>query len=128
MKSITIRASVLGLVLSLAACSGSGPDDTVVRMHAHLCESGDPAVMSEYLSESSKQAMGPMLAMLSESAKAEQFKRQLKADCEKHGGKVEILEVKVDGDRADVRYRLGEKEDSEHLVRENDQWKIAMKK
>ncbi|WP_374605534.1 DUF4878 domain-containing protein [Arenimonas sp.] len=123
-----IRISlVAAAVLALSACGGKQPGDTLIAMQAELCATGDPSVMQKYVSKKSQPVMGMVSAMMAEPKKAEEMKAQIKADCEKAGG-IEILETKIEGDTATVRYRNPEgKETTDTLVKEDGEWKVDFK-
>lgn len=115
---------VAAAVLALAACSGKQPGDTIIKMQAEVCETGDPSVMSKYVSAKSQPAVGMISAIMAEPEKAEQMKTQIKAECE-NAKPIEILETKIDGDRATVRYTNPEgKEETDTLILENGEWKL----
>ncbi len=124
----TIRISlVAAAVLALSACGGKQPGDTIIAMQADICASGDPSVMQKYVSKKSQPMMGMVTAMMAEPSKAEQMKAQIKAECEKAGA-IEILETKIEGDSATVRYRNPEgKETTDTLVKEDGEWKLDFK-
>ena len=121
----TIRISLLAAaVLALSACGGKQPGDTIIDMQAEVCATGDPSVMQKYVSKKSQPAVGMISAIMAEPAKAEQMKAQIKEECEK-GGEIEILETKIEGDKATVRYRNPEgKEETDSLVKEDGEWKL----
>ena len=121
----TIRISLLAAaVLALSACGGKQPGDTIIDMQAEVCATGDPSVMQKYVSKKSQPAVGMISAIMAEPAKAEQMKAQIKEECEK-GGAIEILETKIEGDKATVRYRNPEgKEETDSLVKEDGEWKL----
>jgi hypothetical protein len=121
----TIRISLLAAaVLALSACGGKQPGDTIIDMQAEVCATGDPSVMQKYVSKKSQPAMAMISAVMAEPAKAEQMKAQIQAECET-AGDIEILETKIEGDRATVRYRNPEgEEDTETLVKEDGEWKL----
>ncbi len=121
----TIRIPLLAaLVLALSACGGKKPEDTILNMHAELCRTGDPTIMQNYVSKKSQPAVGMVTAMMAEPEKAKQIKEKIQEDCAK-GGKIEILESKVEGERATVRYRNPEGEEStDTLVLEDGEWKL----
>ncbi|WP_339830134.1 DUF4878 domain-containing protein [uncultured Arenimonas sp.] len=121
----TIRISLLAAaVLALSACGGKQPGDTIIDMQAEVCATGDPSVMQKYVSKKSQPAVGMISAIMAEPAKAEQMKAQIKEECEK-GGEIEILETKIEGDKATVRYRNPEgKEETDTLVKEDGEWKL----
>lgn len=111
-------------VLALSACGGKQPGDTIIDMQAEVCATGDPSVMQKYVSKKSQPAVGMIAAVMAEPAKAEQMKAQIKEECEKAGA-IEILETKIEGDRATVRYRNPEgKEETDTLVKEDGEWKL----
>lgn len=120
-----IRISLLAAaVLALSACGGKQPGDTIIDMQAEVCATGDPSVMQKYVSKKSQPAVGMIAAVMAEPAKAEQMKAQIKEECEKAGA-IEILETKIEGDRATVRYRNPEgKEETDTLVKEDGEWKL----
>jgi hypothetical protein len=121
----TIRISLLAAaVLALSACGGKQPGDTIIDMQAEVCATGDPSVMQKYVSKKSQPAVGMISAIMAEPAKAEQMKAQIKEECEKAGA-IEILETKIEGDKATVRYRNPEgKEETDTLVKEDGEWKL----
>ena len=121
----TIRISLLAAaVLALSACGGKQPGDTIIDMQADVCATGDPSVMAKYVSKKSQPAVGMISAIMAEPAKAEQMKAQIKEECEKAGA-IEILETKIEGDKATVRYRNPEgKEETDSLVKEDGEWKL----
>ncbi|WP_160171924.1 DUF4878 domain-containing protein [Arenimonas donghaensis] len=122
----TLRISLLAAaVLALSACGGGKqPGDTIIDMQAEICATGDPSVMQKYVSKKSQPAVGMITAVMAEPAKAEQMKAQIKEECET-AGEIEILETKIEGDKATVRYRNPEgKEDTETLVKEDGEWKL----
>ncbi|GGA85427.1 hypothetical protein GCM10011521_24850 [Arenimonas soli] len=121
----TIRISLLAAaVLALSACGGKQPGDTIIDMQADVCATGDPSVMQKYVSKKSQPAVGMITAVMSEPAKAEQMKAQIKEECETAGA-IEILETKIEGDKATVRYRNPEgKEETDTLVKEDGEWKL----
>lgn len=121
----TIRISLLAAaVLALSACGGKQPGDTIIDMQADVCATGDPSVMQKYVSKKSQPAVGMISAIMAEPAKAEQMKAQIKEECEKAGA-IEILETKIEGDKATVRYRNPEgKEETDTLVKEDGEWKL----
>ncbi|GAB2670472.1 DUF4878 domain-containing protein [Arenimonas aestuarii] len=121
----TIRISLLAAaVLALSACGGKQPGDTIIDMQAEVCATGDPSVMQKYVSKKSQPAVGMIAAVMSEPAKAEQMKAQIKEECSK-AGEIEILETKIEGDKATVRYRNPEgKEETDTLVKEDGEWKL----
>lgn len=121
----TIRISLLAAaVLALSACGGKQPGDTILDMQADVCATGDPSVMQKYVSKKSQPAVGMISAIMAEPAKAEQMKAQIKEECEKAGA-IEILETKIEGDKATVRYRNPEgKEETDTLVKEDGEWKL----
>lgn len=121
----TIRISLLAAaVLALSACGGKQPGDTIIDMQADVCATGDPSVMQKYVSKKSQPAVGMITAVMSEPAKAEQMKAQIQEECEKAGA-IEILETKIEGDKATVRYRNPEgKEETDTLVKEDGEWKL----
>lgn len=120
-----IRISLLAAaVLALSACGGKQPGDTIIDMQADVCATGDPSVMQKYVSKKSQPAVGMISAVMAEPAKAEQMKAQIKEECE-NAGKIEILETKIEGDKATVRYRNPEgKEETDTLVKEDGEWKL----
>ena len=120
-----IRISLLAAaVLALSACGGKQPGDTIIDMQAEVCATGDPSVMQKYVSKKSQPAVGMISAIMAEPAKAEQMKAQIKEECET-GGAIEILETKIEGDKATVRYRNPEgKEETDSLVKEDGEWKL----
>ena len=121
----TIRISLLAAaVLALSACGGKQPGDTIIDMQAEVCATGDPSVMQKYVSKKSQPAVGMISAIMAEPAKAEQMKAQIKEECE-NAGAIEILETKIEGDKATVRYRNPEgKEETDSLVKEDGEWKL----
>ena len=121
----TIRISLLAAaVLALSACGGKQPGDTIIDMQAEVCATGDPSVMQKYVSKKSQPAVGMISAIMAEPAKAEQMKAQIKEECE-NAGAIEILETKIEGDKATVRYRNPEgKEETDTLVKEDGEWKL----
>ena len=121
----TIRISLLAAaVLALSACGGKQPGDTIIDMQAEVCATGDPSVMQKYVSKKSKPAVGMISAVMAEPAKAEQMKAQIKQECE-NAAEIEILETKIEGDKATVRYRNPEgKEETDTLVKEGGEWKL----
>mgnify|MGYP006211169781 FL=1 len=121
----TIRISLLAAaVLALSACGGKQPGDTIIDMQADVCATGDPSVMQKYVSKKSQPAVGMISAIMAEPAKAEQMKAQIKEECETAGA-IEILETKIEGDKATVRYRNPEgKEETDTLVKEDGEWKL----
>lgn len=121
----TIRISLLAAaVLALSACGGKQPGETIIDMQADVCATGDPSVMQKYVSKKSQPAVGMISAIMAEPAKAEQMKAQIKEECEKAGA-IEILETKIEGDKATVRYRNPEgKEETDTLVKEDGEWKL----
>ena len=121
----TIRISLLAAaVLALSACGGKQPGDTIIDMQAEICATGDPSVMQKYVSKKSQPAVGMITAIMAEPAKAEQMKAQIKEECE-NAGAIEILETKIEGDKATVRYRNPEgKEETDTLVKEDGEWKL----
>lgn len=121
----TIRISLLAAaVLALSACGGKQPGDTIIDMQADVCATGDPSVMQKYVSKKSQPAVGMIAAVMAEPAKAEQMKAQIKEECESAGA-IEILETKIEGDKATVRYRNPEgKEETDTLVKEDGEWKL----
>lgn len=121
----TIRISLLAAaVLALSACGGKQPGDTIIDMQAEVCATGDPSVMQKYVSKKSQPAVGMISAVMAEPAKAEQMKAQIKEECA-NAGEIEILETKIEGDKATVRYRNPEgKEETDTLVKEDGEWKL----
>ena len=121
----TIRISLLAAaVLALSACGGKQPGDTIIDMQAEVCATGDPSVMQKYVSKKSQPAVGMISAVMAEPAKAEQMKAQIKQECE-NAAEIEILETKIEGDKATVRYRNPEgKEETDTLVKEDGEWKL----
>ena len=121
----TIRISLLAAaVLALSACGGKQPGDTIIDMQAEVCATGDPSVMQKYVSKKSQPAVGMISAIMAEPAKAEQMKAQIKQECE-NAAEIEILETKIEGDKATVRYRNPEgKEETDTLVKEDGEWKL----
>ena len=121
----TIRISLLAAaVLALSACGGKQPGDTIIDMQAEVCATGDPSVMQKYVSKKSQPAVGMISAVMAEPAKAEQMKAQIKQECE-NAAEIEILETKIEGDKATVRYRNPEgKEETDTLVKEGGEWKL----
>lgn len=121
-----LRTPILAAaVLALAACSGGKqPGDTIIRMQAEVCETGDPSVMQKYVSKKSQPAVGMIAAVMAEPEKAEQMKAQIKAECE-NAKPIEILETKIEGERATVRYTNPEgKEETDTLIMEDGEWKL----
>lgn len=116
---------IAAAVLVLAACSGGNqPGDTIINMQAEVCRTGDPSVMQKYVSKKSQPAVGMISAVMAEPEKAEQMKTQIKAECE-NAKPIEILETKIDGDRATVRYTNPEgKEETDTLIKEDGEWKL----
>lgn len=115
---------IAAAVLALAACSGKQPGDTIIAMQAEVCQTGDPSVMQKYVSKKSQPAVGMISAVMAEPEKAEQMKTQIKAECE-NAKPIEILETKIEGDRATVRYTNPEgKEETDTLVKEDGEWKL----
>mgnify|MGYP003114322124 FL=1 len=121
----TIRISLLAAaVLALSACGGKQPGDTIIDMQAEVCATGDPSVMQKYVSKKSQPAVGMISAVMAEPAKAEQMKAQITQECE-NAAEIEILETKIEGDKATVRYRNPEgKEETDTLVKEDGEWKL----
>ena len=121
----TIRISLLAAaVLALSACGGKQPGDTIIDMQAEVCATGDPSVMQKYVSKKSQPAVGMISAVMAEPAKAEQMKAQIKEE-RANAGEIEILETKIEGDKATVRYRNPEgKEETDTLVKEDGEWKL----
>lgn len=119
-------AAIAAATLALAACGGSGPGDVIVKMNDEMCSTGDPSVMAKYASKSSQPVVGMITAVMSEPAKAEEMKKQVKETCE-NGKPIEILETTVDGDTATVRFRNQEgEEETQKLVKEDGEWKIEL--
>ena len=122
----TLRNSLLAAaVVALSACGGAKqPGDTIIDMQAEICATGDPSVMQKYVSKKSQPAVGMIVAIMAEPAKAEQMKAQITQECET-AGEIEILETQIDGDKATVRFRNPEgKEETETLVKEDGEWKL----
>lgn len=123
MKKLRIPL-LAALVLALSACGGKAPGDTITDMHAELCRTGDPATMANYVSKKSQPAMAMVTAMMAEPEKAKQIKEKIQADC-KNAKPIEILETTIDGERATVRYRNPEgNESTDTLVLEDGEWKL----
>ncbi|HEX5694017.1 MAG TPA: DUF4878 domain-containing protein [Arenimonas sp.] len=123
MKSIRIPL-LAAAVLVLSACGGKQPGDTIIEMQAEICATGDPSVIQKYASKKSQPAVGMITAIMAEPEKAEKMKAEIQAECEK-AQPIEILETKIEGDRATVRYINPEgKEDSDTLVKEDGEWKL----
>lgn len=123
-----LRLTALAAVtFALAACGGgNGPGATIVKMNAELCSSGDPSTIGKYASASSQPVVGMITAVMSEPAKAEEMKKQVKEGCET-AKPIEILEEKIDGDKATVRFRNPEgEEETQQLVKEDGEWKIVL--
>ena len=127
MKTTRITLFAAAAVLALSACGGKQPGDTLIAMHDELCETGDPSVMAKYASKKSQPALGMITAVMAEPEKAEQMKAQIKAECET-AQDIEILETKIEGDTATVRYMSPEgKEETDTLVKEDGEWKLDLK-
>lgn len=115
---------VAAAVLALAACAGKQPGDTIIKMQAEVCETGDPSVMSKYVSAKSQPAVGMISAIMAEPEKAEQMKTQIKAECE-NAKPIEILETQIEGERATVRYTdQAGNEKTDTLILEDGEWKL----
>ncbi len=124
MKKLPLLAVAVA-TLALAACSKNAPGNTIERMQAEICSTGDPMVMQKYVSAKSQQIVSMMSMLMAEEAKAKQIKEQIKADCAAGANKVEILETKIDGDTATVRYRNGKgEEETAQLIKEDGEWKL----
>jgi cellobiose-specific phosphotransferase system component IIB len=126
MKNFRLTA-LAAVTLALAACGGgNGPGNVIVKMNEELCSSGDPSTIAKYASQSSQPVVGMITAVMSEPAKAEEMKKQVKEGCEK-AKPIEILEEKIDGDKATVRFRNPEgEEETQQLIRENGEWKLVL--
>lgn len=111
-------------VFVLAGCA-SAPGDTVAKMHAHMCEAGDPGVIQEYVSEGSKPALSMITMMMAEPTKAAMVKADIKQKCDAGGDEVEILETTIDDDTAVVRYKVGDETETTKLVKEDGEWKLV---
>lgn len=122
-----VRLSLIAVAsLALAACAGKQPGDTIINMQKEICRTGDPMAMQAFVSKKSQPAVAMLGAVMAEPEKAEQLKTEIKAQCEA-GGDVEILETKIDGDKATVRYRDTDGEErTETLIKEDGEWKLDM--
>lgn len=122
-----VRLSLIAVAtLALAACAGKQPGDTIINMQKEICRTGDPMAMQAFVSKKSQPAVAMLGAVMAEPEKAEQLKTEIKAQCEA-GGDVEILETKIDGDKATVRYHDTDGEErTETLIKEDGEWKLDM--
>lgn len=110
--------------LALVGCGGSGgPGDTVKDLMTAM-EKGDAGKVKE---------LAPGMKMLGDD-KLEGMVEQMKLEAKKKGGikDIEIIEEKIDGDKATVKYKVtmgdgtSDGEDEMQLIKDEGKWIVDM--
>ena len=135
MKKAMILAALCAAVL--AGCGPKTPE-AVAQKFLETAMTGDMDAAKKYMSKDAVKALDGIeaMAMKMDEKKYKEEKEQKKKEMQEKakGVKIEKKDVKVDGDKATVTFKLskeGEKEAEEEkidLVKEDGEWKVAMKK
>ncbi len=119
-KLMTSLCAAIAVAFVLAGCS-KGPDSVAIKFLDSFAD-GDFKGAAEYASKDAK----PLFAMLEAMPAGE------KSDNELKGASFEIVDTKVSGDTAKVKVKVskGGKSETEDLdlVKEDGEWKVAVKK
>ena len=135
MKKLVSCIAIALCAAILAGCGPKTPDAVALKFVQATAIDGDIEAAKKYMSEDTKKLVDAAIALGSDDMKKEMKKTSEKA--KKAGAKASVKDTKIDGDKATVVIAVtGKGEDGKeetqtetvNLVKENGEWKVAVKK